>query len=82
MDEKERRIRELLRPMIHTEELRSHSFLEEDINAFLDFVVGFHIEDTTILYLQRRADATAQDLWHFISDNAPEMLDDEEEDEG
>lgn len=79
MDEKEHLIRELLRPMIHTEELRIYSFLEEDVDAFLDFVVGFHIEDATILYLQRHGNATAQELWHFISDNAPEMDDDEEE---
>lgn len=78
MDEKERLIRNLLRPMIQKEELRSHSFLEEDIDAFLDFVVGFHIEDKTILYLQGHPKATAQELWHFISDNAPELETEEE----
>lgn len=78
MDEKERYIRNLLRPMVYEEELRSHSFLEEDIDGFLDFVVGFHIEDETISYLQGHPKATAQELWHFISENAPEMEDEDD----
>ena len=73
MGEKERNIRNLLQPLMHKEENRVDSFLEEDIDAFLDFVVGFHIEDEAISYLRAHPKATTQELWHFISDNAPEM---------
>ena len=78
MGEKEHNIRNLLQPLVHKEENRVDSFLEEDIDAFLDFVVGFHIENKAISYLQTHPKATAQELWHFISDNAPEMDDEDD----
>lgn len=84
MNEKEKELRQLLQPYLHREESRIDSFLPEDLEAYVDFITGFQVEDKVIAYLKEHPDATTQDLYHQIPEGLPPgddgayLLDDDE----
>ena len=57
-----------LRPFVHEEESRIESFLEEDLEWFVEAIEAFGVEDLMMQYIKRNPNATTQELYHF-SDN-------------
>ena len=58
-----------LRPFVHEEESRIESFLEEDLEWFVEAIEAFGVEDLMMQYIKRNPNATTQELYHYFSDN-------------
>ena len=58
-----------LRPFVHEEESRIESFLEEDLEWFVEAIEAFGVEDLMMQYIKRNPNATTQGLYHYFSDN-------------
>ena len=58
-----------LRPFVHEEESRIESFLEEDLEWFVEAIEAFGVEDLMMQYIKRNPNATTQELYHDFSDN-------------
>lgn len=78
------RVKELLIPLIHKEERRSDSFLEEDMEDVLSCVEAFQFENEMIRYLEAHPNAAAQEIYHFLPEGLPpgddgaDLLDEED----
>ena len=81
---KAEQLRKLLVPLIHAEESRIDSFLEDDMEGFIGMVIAFQIEEQTIKYLRAHPYATVQELYNLIPEGLPpdddgaDLLEDEE----
>lgn len=53
-----------LRPFVHEEESRIESFLEEDLEWFVEAIEAFGVEDLMMQYIKRNPNATTQELYH------------------
>lgn len=80
-DAKVKVLRELLKPLVHEEASRIHSFLEDDMEGFISGVKAFQIEDKVIAYVRAHPNATAQELYHLIPEGVPPGQEDIMEDE-
>lgn len=55
-----------LRPFVHEEESRIESFLEEDLEWFVEAIEAFGVEDLMMQYIKRNPNATTQELYHYF----------------
>ena len=59
-----------LRPFVHEEESRIESFLEEDLEWFVEAIEAFGVERfNDAIYKKEIRNATTQELYHYFSDN-------------
>ena len=64
----EDRLREILTPLVHEENSRIDSFLEDDMDGYIKGVIAFHIEEEVIQYVRTHPNASAQELYHLLAE--------------
>ena len=75
----DKKLKEILAPLISERETRIESFLEEDLEWYVTAARAFHIEDKVIRYVNAHPNASAQELYRLIPEGSPDGENDEED---